>query len=64
MYEGNYDKEVTDKLDEYEDIFSEGFPTMQFDGNKKDLLETLNKCIKTKTKYDTSFWDKNPDCDT
>ena len=33
---------------------------MQFDGTKQELIEELDKCIKTKTEYDTSFWN-DPD---
>lgn len=62
MYCGEIDEEVEKKLDEYEKIFPEGFPLMQFEGNKEELIEEINKCIKTKTEYDTSFYD-NPDID-
>ena len=60
MYYDVLDKEVEQKLDEYEEIFPEGFPLMQFDGTKQELIEELDKCIKTKTEYDTSFWN-DPD---
>ena len=35
MYEDILDDEVEEKLNEYEKIFSEGFPLMQFDGTKE-----------------------------
>lgn len=57
MYEDVLDEEVEKKLDEYEEIFPEGFPLMQFDGTKRELIKEINKCIKTKQEYDTSFWD-------
>lgn len=63
MYEGKLHRDVIDKLDEYKKIFPEGFPLMQFDGTKEELIEELNKCIETKTEYDTSFWDEHPDYD-
>lgn len=63
MYYDVLDKEVEDKLDEYEKVFPEGFPLMQFDGTKKELMEELDKCIKTRKEYDTSFWDEHPDYD-
>lgn len=58
------DKEIEQKLDEYEAVFPEGFPLMQFDGTKEDLIEEINECIKKKKEYDTSFWDNNPDIET
>lgn len=63
MYYGILDKEVERYLDEYEKIFPEGFPLAQFDGTRKELIKELEKCIRTKTEYDTSFWDKHPDYD-
>lgn len=63
MYYDILDEEVEDKLDEYEKVFLEGFPLMQFDGTKKELIEEIDKCIRTKKEYDTSFWDKHPDYD-
>ena len=57
------DEEVKNKLNEYKKVFPEGFPLMQFEGNKKDLIKEINKCIKTKKEYNTSFWDNNPDID-
>lgn len=61
MYYDVLDKEVEQKLDEYEKVFPEGFPLAQFEGNKQELLKELNKCIKNNKEYDTSFWDENPD---
>lgn len=64
MYEGELHEEVIKKLDEYKKIFPEGFPLMQFDGTtKEELIAVIEKCIKTKKKYDTSFWDKHPNYD-
>ena len=56
------DDEVEKKLDEYEKMFPEGFPLMQFEGSKNELIEEINKCIKSGKEYDTSFWD-DPDID-
>lgn len=64
MFVEPIDEELGRKLDEYEVIFPEGFPLMQFDGTKKELIDEINKCIETKTEYDTSFWDNNPDIET
>lgn len=61
MYYDVLDKEVKQKLDEYEKVFPEGFPLAQFEGTKQELLKELNKCIKNNKEYDTSFWDENPD---
>lgn len=63
MYYDVLDKEVEQKLDEYEKIFPEGFPLAQFEGTKKELIEEIDKCITVKKEYDTSFWDENPDYD-
>lgn len=63
MYYDILDKEVEQKLDEYEEIFPEGFPLAQFDGSRYELIEEINKCIKTNKEYDTSFWDEHPDYD-
>lgn len=62
MYNGLVDEEVNKKLEEYKKIFPEGFSLMMFDGNKKELIEEIDKCIKTKTEYDTSFYD-DPEID-
>ncbi|MEG1705197.1 MAG: hypothetical protein RR290_01305 [Clostridia bacterium] len=48
MYYDILYKQVEKKLDEYKKIFPEGFPLAQFEGTKKELIEELNKCIKTK----------------
>lgn len=63
MFVEPIDNELEQKLDEYEKVFPEGFPLMQFDGTKKELIKEINKCIKTKKEYDTSFWDEHPDYD-
>lgn len=63
MYCDILDKEVEQKLEEYEKAFPEGFPLAQFEGTKQELIKEMNKCIKTKKEYDTSFWDKHSDYD-
>ncbi len=63
MYEDVLDEEVEEKLDEYETIFPEGFPLMQFEGTKEELINEINRCIKENKEYDTGFWDNNPDID-
>lgn len=64
MFVEPIDNELERKLDEYEKAFTEGFPLMQFDGTREELIEEIDTCINTKKEYDTSFWDKNPDFDT
>lgn len=64
MFVEPIDEKLEQKLDEYENMFPEGFPLMQFDGTRQELIEEINKCIKTKKEYDTSFWDDNPDIET
>lgn len=64
MFVEPIDEKLEQKLDEYEKMFSEGFPLMQFDGTRQELIEEIDKCIKTRKEYDTSFWDENPDIET
>lgn len=64
MFVEPIDEELEQKLDEYETVFPEGFPLMQFDGTRQELIEEIDKCIKTKKEYDTSFWDDNSDIET
>ncbi len=59
MYEGKLDEEVEKKLDEYEKIFPEGFPLMQFEGNQEELIKEIDKCIETNTEYDTDFYNSH-----
>lgn len=59
MYEDKLDEEVEKKLDEYEKVFPEGFPLMQFEGNKEELIKKIDKCIETNTEYDTDFYNSN-----
>ena len=59
MYEDIIDDEVEKKLDEYEKIFPDGFPLMQFEGNKEELIKEIDKCIETNTEYDTNFYDND-----
>lgn len=60
MFSEPIDKKLDKKLSEYEEVFPEGFPLMQFTGTKKELIKEINKCIRNKEEYDTSFWD-DPD---
>lgn len=64
MFVEPIDKRLELKLDEYQNMFPEGFPLMQFDGTRHKLIEEINKCIKNKKEYDTSFWDNNQDIET
>ena len=43
MYYDILDKEVEQKLDEYEKTFPDSFPLAQFYGSKKELIEEINK---------------------
>lgn len=51
MFYDEFDEEVEKKLEEYEKIFSDGFPLMEFEGNKKQLIKTINKCIRKNKEY-------------
>lgn len=51
MFYDEFDEGVEKKLEEYEKIFSDGFPLMEFEGNKKQLIKTINKCIRKNKEY-------------
>lgn len=51
FYDEGFDKEVNDVLQEYSKNFNDDFPLMEFEGNKKQLIKTINKCIQKKKKY-------------
>ncbi len=63
MYYDVIDEELEQKLNDYRVMFSDIFPLAQFDGNRKELIEEIDKCIRIKKEYDTSFWDEHPDYD-
>lgn len=51
------DDEVEKKLAEYEEKFPQGFPLMEFDGGKKQLIKVINKCIKGNKPYHIEYED-------
>ena len=61
FYSDVFDKEVEDKLKEYENKFLEEFPLMEFEGNKKQLIKTINKCIKKNKKFFVKFEENEED---
>ena len=61
FYDDGFDEEVERKLDEYEKKFPEGFPLMEFEGNKKQLIKTINKCIKKNKEYHVEYKDDEDD---
>lgn len=61
FYDDIIDKEVEKKLKEYEKIFPEGFPLMEFEGNKKELMKTIEKCIKKNKEYFVKYEDDEDD---
>lgn len=61
FYSDVFDKEVEDKLKEYENKFLEEFPLMEFEGNKKQLIKTINKCIKKNKKFFVEFEENEED---
>lgn len=61
FYSDVFDKEVEDKLKEYENKFLEEFPLMEFEGNKKQLIKTINKCIKKNKKFFVEFKENEED---
>lgn len=61
FYDDGFDEEVERKLDEYERKFPEGFPLMEFEGNRKQLIKTIDKCIKKNKKYGMKYKDNEDD---
>ena len=61
FYSDIFDKEVEDKLKEYKNKFLEEFPLMEFEGNKKQLIKTINKCIKKNKKFFVEFEENEED---
>lgn len=51
FYDDGFVKEVEKKLKDYEIKFADEFPLMEFEGNKKQLIKTIDKCIKKNKKY-------------
>ena len=51
FYYEEVDEEVEKKLEEYEEKFPDGFPLMEFEGNKKQLIKTINECIRKNKEY-------------
>ena len=61
FYSDVFDKEVEDQLKDYENKFLEEFPLMEFEGNKKQLIKTINKCIKKNKKFFVEFEENEED---
>lgn len=61
FYDEGFDEEVERKLDEYERKFPEGFPLMEFEGNRKQLIKTIDKCIKKNKEYGVKYEDDEDD---
>lgn len=61
FYDDGFDDEVENKLKEYEDFFGDDFPLMEFEGNKKQLIKTINKCIKKKKEYCVKYEEDEDD---
>lgn len=61
FYDDGFDEEVEKKLDEYEAKFSDGFPLMEFEGDKKQLIKTIDKCIKRNKEFYIKYEDDEDD---
>ena len=61
FYDDGFDDEVEKKLKEYEDFFQDDFPLMEFEGNKKQLIKTINTCIKKNKKYCVKYEEDEDD---
>ncbi len=64
MFGGVLDNEVFYWQDKYAEKFGDYLPLAMFDGNKKELIVEIKKCIKENKQYDTSYWNEHPDEDT
>lgn len=61
FYDDGFDNKVEEKLKEYEDFFQDDFPLMEFEENKKQLIKTINTCIKKKKKYSVKYKEDEDD---
>lgn len=61
FYDDGFDKEVEKKLNDYEIKFADEFPLMEFEGNKKQLIKTIDKCIKKNKKYHVEYEEDEDD---
>lgn len=61
FYDDEIDEEVEKKLKKYEEKFPDGFPLMEFEGNKKQLINTIDKCIKKNKEYFVEYEDDEDD---
>lgn len=61
FYDDGFDKEVEKKLNDYEIKFEDGFPLMEFEGNKDKLIKTIDKCIKKNKKYYVTYEEDEDD---
>ena len=61
FYSDVFDKEVENKLKEYKNKFLEEFPLMEFEENKKQLIRTINKCIRKNKKFFVNFKENEED---
>ena len=61
FYDDGFDEEVEKKLAEYEAKFPDGFPLMEFEGNKKQLIRTIDKCIKQNKEFYIKYKDDEDD---
>ena len=61
FYYEEVDEEIEKKLKEYEKIFPEGFPLMEFDGSKKQLIKIINKCIKKQKAFFVKYEEDEDD---
>ncbi len=61
FYDDGFDEEVEKKLEEYEKKFPDGFPLMEFEGNKKELMKTINRCIKINKEYTGINYEEDED---
>lgn len=61
FYDDGFDKEIEEKLSEYERKFPEGFPLMEFEGNRTQLINTINKCIKRNKIYKVKYKEDEED---
>lgn len=61
FYSDGFDKEVEKALQSYRKVLYVDFPLMEFEGNKKQLIKTIKKCVKKKRIFFSEYAEDEDD---
>lgn len=61
FYDDVIDSEVEKALQEYSQKFKDDFPLMEFEGNKKQLISIIKKCIKKNKEFFVKYDENEED---